>query len=90
MNDTVMICVRTWTSPDECSIILVVLPRPLYDTLAAFVEQGVIPDEPELASVILDGHSPIATREERAAITGRIANERGTPAPVTTWTIVTY
>lgn len=89
-DELATVCVRTWTSPDEQAVTLVLIARGLYDALVAFVDHGAIPNEPEYFSLVCDGRSPLATREERAAIAGRIANERGTPAPVTTWTTVAY
>ena len=88
-ENLVTVRVRTWTSPDEQEETLLLIPRALHEMLVAFVD-GRIPNDPEHASLVLDGRTPIATREERSAVAGRIANERGTPAPVTTWTTVAY
>lgn len=90
MSEQVPVLVHTWTSTDDKEVRLVLVPRHLHDVLTAFVDRGVIPNAPENAALVCDGKSPLATREERAAIAGRIANERGTPAPVTTWTTVVY
>lgn len=89
-QDMTPVRVETWTSPDEQTTDLVLLPRPLHDALVAFVDRGAIPNEPEYFTLVCDGRSPLATREERSAIAARIANERGIPAPVTTWTTVAY
>lgn len=89
-QDLAMVRVQTWTSPDEQTTDLVLIPRPLHDALVAFVDRGAIPNDPKYSSLVCDGRSPLATREERSAIAARIANERGLPAPVTTWTTVAY
>ncbi|MBI5793958.1 hypothetical protein HZA87_02630 [Candidatus Uhrbacteria bacterium] len=88
-DDLSTVCIRAWTSPDEQSVTLVAIPRLLYDALVAFVDRGAIPNDPKYASLVCDGRLPL-TREERSAIAARIATERGTPAPVTTWTTVAY
>lgn len=92
MENAIIVRIRTWTSPEESSESLIMVPRPFYEDLEAFVELGAMPGDPGLLSHIVDVGLSSKTREERSAVAARVASRIGTPAPApaATWTTVAY